>query len=326
MTDIMRVFDPTSVIRSLLALVPGIPLAGCLVTGTDSDPVAIASRVAGPDFSLTCMAEVLRPAVFTEQDKHVPVTDNVLELSKIPSTISHHDIRIQTEPARFAHEQVASEFVERTEKIRIMDERIELDVVPPVYRTATKQIKLSDPRTRWKPGCRAEGDGNAATCLETTPARYTSVTQTLVDVPARVVQTRIPAEYMEVQRLIRIKTGQGTGIIPARYRTIQVRRVSKPWQIRVSRQVPQTSRTFHLHLKQRPEQLLKMPALCTDRLQPGQLRHIQLKLQQAGYLSTITGTLDTLTLSALHRYQHDNQLAAGAFTRETLNHMALLDQ
>ncbi|HPE60536.1 MAG TPA: peptidoglycan-binding protein [Thiolinea sp.] len=270
------------------------------------------------------MTEVLRPAVFSEQDKHVPVTDNILELSKTPSTISYHDLDIQTEPARFAHEQVASEFTEQVEKIRVMDERIELDVVPPVYRTSTKQIKLSDALTRWKPGCRT--DGNAATCLETLPARHTSVTQTLVDVPGRVVQTRIPAEYVEVRRLIRTKTGRGTGLIPARYRTIQVKRISKPWQIKVSKHTPPEFRTFHTRLKQRPEQLLKMPALCTDRLQPAPLRRIQHKLQQAGYLTTATGILDGPTLTALHQYQNDNQLAAGAITGETLRHMALLDQ
>lgn len=270
-------------------------------------------------FLTACRAEVLQPAKFQPRDKQVLVFDSSPLYTNIPTEIAWRDVLVQIEPARHEQETVPAIYDEISETIEIERARTELHAEPATYKQTTRRVKMQDAYQRWRPNCVAD----AASCLETVPDQYDDIPVQLVENPARISQKSLPAKTIKVQRKVLKQAGKGNGItIPARYQTVQVAYVARPWQIKAEFR-PAQYRTIQVQTKIRAEKLVTLPSVCADQLEAEQVQALQNALKQQGYAAPMTGNYDTATQKALIQFQQDQQIAVGALTNETLRKLGL---
>lgn len=317
---------------SLVALVTPAFLAGCTNTHSVSSPTprttttdigsgssAQTKPSAATYYTRTCPAKVLSPAKFQQQKKKELIYQGGFRYENIPANIAWGETRIQTEPARHAREITPAEYRTVTETVETLRERYELRTTPAQYTTETKRVKTKDASLRWRPGCQ----GKAEQCAMPVPAEYTYVKRQLLAVPATTKRVYLPSETVQVKRKVLVKPGTGSGgIIPAQYRTVKVGRVISPWQVKTV----QDANRYHTIDKQtliHPQRILTRHAVCDEQMQPGHIQQLQTTLQQAGIAVSITGKMDAQTHTAITHYQEKHQLASGALTIETLEHLGL---
>ena len=106
--------------------------------------------------------------------------------------------RVETTPAEY-------ETVE--ERVLIKEASSQVVDVPAVYRTESESVLVEPARSVWKTDCgiieRVENTTGDVMCLVEVPARYETLTKTVLDKPATTKTITVPAEYdtVEVQRL-----------------------------------------------------------------------------------------------------------------------------
>lgn len=316
---------------SVMALVSPALLSGCVNTHTvkqtnaqtakPTTPPTTASvtHPTTPTNARSCPTQVLLPAQFQQQTKKELVYQGGFRYENIPATIAWGEKRIQIEPARHVRESVPAKYREETESIEVERERYELRTTPAVYKTETKRVKIKDSYLRWQPGCM----GEAKQCAVPVPAQYTFVKRALVSVPASTKRVFIPSKTIQVKRKILVHAGIGTGgIIPAKYKTVNIGRITKPWQIKTTQEANRYDR-IDMQKRVRPQTTVIRHAVCNGQLSRQQTLQLQARLQSAGIPVSITGKLDAQTQKGVVTYQEKHRLASGALTFETLKKLGL---
>lgn len=313
---------------SLVALITPSFLTGCTTTHSISSPAPQGDKhvSASPKQTNTisstmrsCPAQVLTPAKFQNQQKRELIYKGGFRYENIPATIAWGEKRIQVEPARHAREITPAEYRTVTETVETLRERYELRTTPAQYKTETKRVKIKDAYLRWRPGCQ----GDIQQCATPVSAEYTYLKRQLIDVPATTKRVYLPSETVQVERKILVKAGTGTGgVIPAKYRTIKVGRVTSPWQVKTTQEANRYQTLDTLTLVH-PQKMTTRHAVCDGQMQPHHIQGLQTALQNAGITVSITSKLDAQTNAAITHYQEKHQLASGALTLETLKHLGL---
>ena len=153
-----------------------------------------------------CFVEHYKPATWRTEPQRV--------LTKEASSA------VEVEPARF--ETVEERVVVREASTEIVD-------VPAVFRTETERVLVEPARSVWKPGRgpveRIDDATGEIMCLVEVPARYESVTRTVLDTPATTETVSVPAEYetVEVRRLASPARQRRVEVAPE-YATVEVER------------------------------------------------------------------------------------------------------
>lgn len=176
-------------------------LQGLADSGVDVDEVEVGS----------CFVEHWTPATYQTELQRVLVK----EASE----------RIETIAA--VYETVEERILVREESSRIVD-------VPAVYRTEQETILVEPARSVWRPGRglieRVDHATGEIMCLVEVPARYETVSRSVLDTPATTRREVVPAEYetIQVQRLVSPASERRIEV-PAQYETIETqRRVGDP--------------------------------------------------------------------------------------------------
>lgn len=308
----------------IILLVTVSQLNGCAVSsGNTSDrdnttaPVSSASGIA-----LACQAQVLRPAKLTPHREIIRVFEPAPEYKNTPATIEWGIKRIQVEPARLSNETIPAQYKEVTERVTVLRERTELKGIAAVYKTIERPVTVTPAHTLWKAGCVPEQD--TAECFVEVPKKTRILKQQIIDIPAKIIQERLPAETVEVKKKVLIKPGQGNGtVLPPRYRDIKVGKIARVWQIAATKPHPRYE-TVQVQKQERPQHIKSAPAVCTDNTaSPAQIKRIQQRLQQRGLPLTVNGEFDRQSWLALTKFQQDNDLFIGAVTAETLGKLGL---
>jgi len=121
-----------------------------------------------------------------------------------------------------------AEFESVDERVIVKEASNRLVNVPSVYRTETESILVEPARSVWKKGRgpleRIDDTTGEIMCLVEIPARYETITRSVLETPASTETVDVPATYktMTVQRLVKPATEVRTPIEPL-YATIQTR-------------------------------------------------------------------------------------------------------
>ena len=150
-------------------------------------------------------------------EHHVPAARRT-ETERV--LVKEASARIEVEPAVFET---------REERVLVKEASTEIVDVPAVFRTEVERVLVEPARSVWRPGRgpieRIDDATGEIMCLVELPARYESVSRTVLDTPASTETVTVPAEYetVEVQRLVTPAT-QRRIEIPAEYDTVEVER------------------------------------------------------------------------------------------------------
>jgi len=136
----------------------------------------------------------------------------------------------------------ASESITATEpEYTIVEERVvvkeassQVIDVPATYRTETQQVLVEPAKNVWKPGRgpveRIDNSTGEIMCLVEIPARYESISKTVLDEAATTKRIDIPAVYktVKVQRVVQ-PAAESRDEVPAEYQTVSTRvKVAEP--------------------------------------------------------------------------------------------------
>ncbi len=229
-----------------------------------------------------CLVEV--PA------KYKTITKRVLKTPATTKTISI--------PAQYKVVKVRKLVSPATEKV------VE---IPATYQTVTKQVKVSDPKTRWFPAGSAEAKafgkptGNAL-CMKELPAVYKTVTRRVLKTPATTKTVTVPAEYKTVKVRKMVTPPQERRIeIPAQYG-----------------KVTKTEKVSEGHMEWKP-------VLCQADMTAAKIREIQKALKAAGvYYGPIDGIVGSETIRAMQKYQKQKGLTSTRYiTIETVKSLGV---
>lgn len=119
-----------------------------------------------------------------------------------------------------------AEFETVEERIEVKEASTEVVDVPAVYRTETESVLVEPSRSVWQSDCglleNVDDTTGEVMCLVEVPARYETLTKTVLDSPATTKTINIPAVYktINVERLVRPASEQRTDI-PAEYASVE---------------------------------------------------------------------------------------------------------
>jgi len=154
----------------------------------------------------SCFREYFTPAEYRSGERRVLVKEG--------------SERIEVTPA--VYETVQERVLVKEASSQVVD-------VPAVYRTESESVLVEPARSIWKTeGCglveRVENTTGDVMCLVEVPARYETLTKTVLDKPATTKTISVPAEYdtIEVKRLV-TPAGEKRVEIEPEYRTVQTR-------------------------------------------------------------------------------------------------------
>ncbi|MFK7890916.1 MAG: peptidoglycan-binding protein [Granulosicoccus sp.] len=123
---------------------------------------------------------------------------------------------------------VPAEFEEVEERVLVKEASTRVVDVPAVYRTEQESVLVEPARSVWKQGCgmveQVENSTGETMCLVRVPARYETLTKTVLDTPATTRTETIPAVYetISVKRMVKPAAEQRKDV-PAEYTTISKR-------------------------------------------------------------------------------------------------------
>lgn len=278
---------------------------------------------------LACQATVLQPALFKEKNTKVLVREGARTYTNKTAVTKINSVKVQTMPARFAEETLPAVYKTVVEKIPVKRERYELEVEPAQYRTVIHRQELKPAHLSWREGCFAYTDraNPAATavvdnnpCLISQAAQVKEIKQQLVDVPPRFSWRLVPAEYVEVERKVLLKAGQGRGLLPAEYRTVDLHHVVENWVVDAdSSSATNQYETIVTPVLERAARAQTQVSLCEAQLTERDIQLLQGQLARvSGQALIVSGKMDNATKNALLHYQQQKRLAQGAITLETL--------
>lgn len=158
-----------------------------------------------------CFVEYYEPATYKTEVERVVIKPETEEITVIPA-------EYETVEEQVAVKEASSEVVD----------------VPAIYRTQTESVLVEPSRSVWKEDCglveRLDNATGETLCLVELPARYETLTKTVLDTPASTKTINVPAIYktIKVQRLVQ-PASEKRESIPAEYTTVNRRvKVSDP--------------------------------------------------------------------------------------------------
>jgi len=142
--------------------------------------------------------------------------------------------RVLVKPASESITIIPAEYESVDQQVAVKEASSEVADVPAIYRTQTESVLVEPARSVWKEDCGVVEQIDNATgetlCLVEVPARYETLTKTVLESPATTKTVNIPAVFktIKVQRLVR-PASENRVNIPAEYTTVNKRvKVSDP--------------------------------------------------------------------------------------------------
>ena len=136
--------------------------------------------------------------------------------------------QVMTRPASQTITINPAEYETVEQRVVVKEASTEVIDVPAVYRTETESVLVEPARSVWKKGTgpiqRIDNTTGEIMCLVEEPARYETITKTVLDSAAATRTVDIPAVYktVKVQRLVRPASEQRVDV-PAEYTNVETR-------------------------------------------------------------------------------------------------------
>ena len=136
--------------------------------------------------------------------------------------------RVLTKEASSRIETVPAVYETVEERVLVKEASSQVVDVPAVYRTESESVLVEPARSVWKTDCgiveRVENTTGDVMCLVEVPARYETLTKTVLDKPATTKTISVPAEYttVQVQRLVEPASEKRVEIEPE-YASVETR-------------------------------------------------------------------------------------------------------
>ncbi len=146
-------------------------------------------------------------------------------------TEAEYENGIQQVMTRLASETITvvpAEYETVEQRVVVKEASTEVIDVPAVYRSETESVLVEPARSVWKKGTgpiqRIDNTTGEIVCLVELPARYETITKTVLDSAATTKTIEIPAVYetIKVKRLVRPASQQRT-VVPAEFTNIDTR-------------------------------------------------------------------------------------------------------
>lgn len=129
---------------------------------------------------------------------------------------------------------IPAEYEEDEERILVKEASTKVVDVPAVYRTETESVLVEPARSVWQEGCgiveNLENSTGETMCLVQIPARYETLTKTVLDKAATTKTVTVPAVYetVKVQKLVK-PASEKREDVPAEYTAVSKRvKISDP--------------------------------------------------------------------------------------------------
>ena len=195
--------------------------------------------------------------------------------------------------------------VYKTIKVRKLASPATVQRVAIPEQTATYSIthKASDPTFSWvKVGDKATGKYTGhQVCKIVIPARYRTITKTVVDKPATTKEVEIPAVYKNITVTKLVQPAEVKRVtIPEKYSSITKRQMVSPSKV------------------------VWKKVVCQSHMGLSTVEGVQRALKAKGlYNGPIDGIYGRLTKEAVKAYQKQNGLAVGGLTHETMKSLGV---
>lgn len=231
-------------------------------------------------------------------------TGDIMCLVQIPAVYKTIKKTVLKSPSAVEEVEVPAETVIVPVSRLVSDSSAERSKLPAEFSTVEVTNKVADAAFIWR-NAEISGEGNATgntICLKEIPAEYASVKKQVVEAPATVKEEKVPAEY----------------------KTVKVQNVSAEAEERVT-VIPAVYNTVEKRVKKSAERLEWRRVLCETNMTRDTNKRIQQELSDAGYYTgPIDGSIGRGTLSAVEKYQKDNDLPTGGLTIQMLEKMGIM--
>lgn len=186
----------------------------------------------------------------------------------------------------------------------VSDATIDKVKIPAEYKTVSIKTKVSDAAFSWRTA-NTDGEGTYTgnqICLKDIPAKFAKIKKLVVDSAATVEEEKVES----VAKLIKVsnvatEAEEVRTKVPAEYKTVEKR------------------------FKLSSERLEWRTILCKTNMGPDINKRIQQALKDAGvYTGKVDGNIGRGTMSAVERYQKENDLATGGLTIDVLKKLGVM--
>ena len=203
-------------------------------------------------------------------------------------------VRVLIKEATQTIEIVPAAFETVDERVVIKEASSEVVDVPAIYRTVSESVLVEPARSVWQENCGVVEQVDNATgevmCLVELPARYETLTKTVLDKPAPTKTINIPAEYktIQVEKLVSPAREERVDV-PAEFTTVDRQvKVSDPvfFWLAKGEQADENAITTgrEICLTERPaenvevvREVVSTPAVATTRDVPAQIETIEVQ-------------------------------------------------
>ncbi len=292
-----------------------------------------------------CYARVLTPATYKTTTEKVLAKAAGENVNVIPAKYQTVTQQVLVSEATTKLKVIPETYKTVTEKVLVEPAREVFTKVPPKYKTVTEKVLVKPAYTTWKRGVnpitgsgtpysRVKRNGGIVSkydqstgeimCLVEVPAEYKTVTKKVLAMPAGLAKKVIPAKYKTVTRRVIATPATAQKVtIPAKYKTVSVRKMVEPARA-VKTPIPAEYKTIEKRVIATPPKLEWREILCETNTTPNLIRRLQSALNAKGYRAgRVDGQLGRETLSAVIKYQRDNNLPSGQLTLATLKSLGL---
>lgn len=178
-------------------------------------------------------------------------------------------------------------------------------IIPAKYEFIRKKVEVKPATTKWE----KSPDGADLMCLVEVPAKYQTIRRKVLVVPEREEVQQIAAVYKTVDKKI---VDQPMRVVrtevPAEYKTVSVRKLVEPSR-KIVQTIPAKYKKIQKEYQLQPEKKKWAQVLCKKNANESLIVRLQNSLKSAGYLnSESNGIIDQPTLSAVNKYQQENNL------------------
>lgn len=286
-----------------------------------------------------CFARVVMQEVTETYDVRMEVSPEKTRQNFIPAVYRTENIRVEIKQETRRFKTVPAVYETVTERVIVRAAREELATLPARYETVSERILVEPEKVVWKSGNGLYGRQTASgtdeavampsgeiltgevLCRVVEPAKYRTVTKTVMVEPARTEVRQIPAEYKTITKAV-VKTPPQVveEVIPAEYTTIPVRVMVSPdrFETETIPAVYETVQRERVVPRTQWEEVL-----CETNATRTKVAEIQRALTRAGYYTAPDGIFGPRTLAAMEAYQKDKALPAGYMTVETVRSLGI---
>ena len=266
----------------------------------------------------SCYAKIFVPA------EYLTVTEKVLKkeagerVEIIPARYETVSEQVLVEKGSLQLQVIPAEYGYKEERVMVEPAKKKLVQIPAQYEQINEQVLVKPGETVWKKGTNPLQQVDAATgeilCLVDAPAKYQTVSKSILKSPASVREVEVPPVYKTVQRRVVVTPATTRMVdVPPKYKTVQVTKMVEPEQVK-SVPIPAQYQTVTKQVKVTDPHIEWQEILCETNMTHSRVSDLQRALLRAGFNpGPIDGVIGPQTMAAINAFQKERSLAVAKY-------------